>query len=182
MTKIAAQEAPVEPHPALAALKQAMEEAIGLEEQAEQLEEDLKAIRSRLRHLQATQVPEMMMTIGLDTMVSGDWSVSLQEQVSGSLPKDQEARERAIEWLEDHDAADLIKTDVALKFGRSQHNEALALAAELAEKGFEPQVDHGVHSSTLHAYVRERLRDGQDIDLELLGCNVISIAKFKRRK
>jgi len=85
-----------------------------------------------------------------------------------------------MDWLEANEGGSLIKTDVALAFTKSQHNEAIDLARRLEEQGFAPSVQSGVHAQTLQAFARERIRNGDQIDTDVLGLYTGKVAKLKR--
>lgn len=164
----------------LDALNAALAEAIDLEVLAEQLEADLKAAKKALNTLRATRIPDMMGELGMDSVTFRGWKVSVEDFVSGSLPKDPVAHERAVRWLEGEGAGGLIKTDLSIAFGRSQHNEALDLAGRLESEGLAPSVKSTVHPQTLCAFARERIRNGEPLDLEALGLYTGKVAKMKQ--
>jgi hypothetical protein len=166
----------------LESLHKFLEEAVALEEMVEQQEADLKASKAALNALKTQRVPDLMAEMMMDEIVWNGWKVKISDFVSGSLPSDPERRAKAIQWLEENEAGGLIKTEVKVEFGKSQHNEALSVAAELERDGFAPKVDSGVHASTLQAFARERIKNGEAIDTELLGLYTGKIAKFGRSK
>lgn len=161
-------------------LNAALAEAIDLELAVAQLEEDLKAAKKALHTLRSSRIPDIMDELGMDSVTFRGWKVTISDFVSGSLPKDPEANARAIQWLEAEDAGGLIKTDLSLAFGRSQHNEALDLAGRLEAEGLAPAVKSSVHPQTLHSFARERIRNGESLDVEVLGLYVGKVAKMKQ--
>lgn len=168
--------------PNLQSLQRKIQEAIDLQAAADQMEEDLKAVKRNLHVIRTSVLPDMMAEIGVEKLVWNGWSVKIDDFVSGSLPSEPEKREKAIQWLEDHGAGGLIKTQLRLDFAKSQHNEALGLAEALRENGLAPQISSSVHPQTLQAYARERIRNGDDIDAELLGLFTGRVAKFTEGK
>lgn len=169
----------------LGSVTKQIKEALTLAALIEDLEGQLAAAKKSYYEIVNKTLPEMMMDIDTETMSVSGYEVSLKQVVSGSLPsldKHPERRKKAIAWLIDHDAGDLIKTDVEIQFTRSEHNQALSLAAELVEKGFDPKVVSGVHAQTLCAWVRERLANGEPVDIETIGVNVMNVATIKEDK
>lgn len=165
---------------ALASLNNKLAEAIALKEMVDQMEEDLAAAKQSLQSLNTQVIPDMMAELGMDEVVQRGWKIKVGEFVSGSLPKEADKRQKAIDWLTEHDAGDLLKTHLGLDFSRNQHNEALALAADLEKAGLAPKVDSTVHPQTLLAFARERLKNGEPLDTETLGLYTGRVAKFKR--
>lgn len=165
---------------ALDRLNEKLAEAIDLKESVDQMEEDLKAAKQSLNNLNTQIIPDMMAELGMDEVVQRGWKIKVGEFVSGSLPKDEAARARAIKWLEDNDAGELLKTNVSVVFGRSQRDDAIEIAKEIQAHGYAPTLESTVHPQTLQAFARERLKDGQPIDTELLGLYTGRVAKFKK--
>lgn len=165
---------------ALARLNEKLAEAIDLKDAVDQMEEDLSAAKKQLNNLNTQIIPDMMAQLGMEEVTQRGWKIKVGEFVSGSLPKDDAAKERAIHWLEDNGAGELLKTNLSVVFTKSQHNEALSLAAEIEGHGFAPKVESTVHPQTLCAFARERLKNGEPLDTELLGLYTGRVAKFKR--
>lgn len=165
---------------ALARLNEKLAEAIDLKLATDQLEEDLAAAKKQLNNLNTTVIPDMMAELGMEECTQRGWKVKVGEFVSGSLPKDEARLNQAIRWLEEHDAGELIKTSLSVIFTKSQHNEALSLAGQIEQQGFAPNVSSTVHPQTLMAFARERLKNGEDLDTEVLGLYTGRVAKFKR--
>jgi hypothetical protein len=163
----------------LDALQKLLKEAVDLSSTAASLEADLKAAKSALHALTTNRLPDMMTELQMDAAEFAGWKVKIHDFVSGSLPKDEEKRAKAIRWLEEHDGGELVKTSVSLDFAKSQHNEAMSIAGEMEEKGFAPTVKSDVHASTLASYARQRIKDGDDIDAEVLGLYLGKVAKIK---
>jgi hypothetical protein len=165
---------------ALAQLNEKLAEAIDLKGMVDQMEEDLSAAKKQLNNLNTSVIPDMMASLGMSECVQRGWRVKVDQFVSGSLPKEPAARDKAIAWLTDHDAGDLLKTKLSVDFSRSQHNEALSLAADIEAAGFLPVVEATVHPQTLMAFARERLKNGEALDTEVLGLYTGNVAKFKQ--
>lgn len=160
-------------------LNQKMQEVIDLNEMIEQLEADLKAANATLQNLRTKEMPEIMATIQVDSMTFGGFKFDLDTFVSGSLPKEPDSRAKAIEWLEKHDGAELITSDVEVKFARSEHEEAVKIYDFLSAQGLSAVLNSGVHAQTLQAFARRRLADGEDIDFDVLGLYHGKVVKFK---
>lgn len=172
-------DAPASPD-ALTRLNEKLADAISLKETVDQMEEDLGAAKKQLNHLNTVVIPDMMAELGMEECTQRGWNIKVGEFVSGTLPKDPALRNKAIGWLEDHDAGDLLKTQLSVMFSRSQHNEALSLAGTIEDQGFLPVVESSVHPQTLLAFARERMKNGEALDLETLGLYSGRVAKFKR--
>lgn len=147
------------------------------------LEKQLEGMKEEYRVLREHKVPEAMIKANQSQfrVALGDYanvSVEIADFVSGSLPKDETERGMAIEYLEENDAAELIKDTISISFRKSEHNMALDLLGRLKQEGFECVFENTVHHSTLQAWARERLRKGEPIDPEVLGLHVGRYAKL----
>lgn len=179
---LGAKEGAVAPSDALSLLKDCLAEMLDMERVVEQMEEDLKAAKHHLQVIKTSRVPDLMNQVGVSSLTMEGKVVELTDFVSGSLPKDPEKRQRAMEWLENEGAAGLLKTEVSIEFGRNQHNEALSVADDLRNKGYSPLVSSNIAPQTLAKFARDRLKAGESIDFELLGLYTGKVAKVKESK
>lgn len=176
----AAEEGASAPSDKLELLHKQLDEATAMEEQKEQMEADLAALSSALNNLKTKLIPETMLELQMDDLTRNGWNVKISEFVSGSLPKDEEARAKAIAWLEENEGGALIQTTIGMKFAKSQHDEAKALADNLAQEGYAVSLESGVHAATLQKFARERIASGDPLDTEVLGLYTGQVAKIKR--
>lgn len=152
----------------------------------DQMEEDLKAAKAELHKLRTISLPEVMAECQMEDFTINGTKIIVENLVSGSLPKEPEKRAAAIQWLEANEAGGLIKTVVEVEFGKSQHNEAVAVFEDLKKAGHAVTTESSIHPQTLCAFVRERLDNGKPIDTELLGvfsgkiCKIKAASKKKR--
>lgn len=158
-------------------------EIVETEMQIEAMEEALKELKGNNNRIKTIDMPDIMAECGMTSVrtVSGH-TVEIQDFVQGSLTKDPEKRKVAIAWLSDNGAADLIKTEVSVEFGKTEHNEAKNLTESLREQGYPVQEQESIHAQSLLAYARERLRNGEEIPLEELGLFSGRTAKVKAPK
>jgi TolA-binding protein len=174
---------------ALAQLREAIQELEELEQIIEQMQEDLKQAKKRREELKGNpytaetgRIPELMMEMQLDRLTHAGYEVVVEEALAGKLPDDPDRRQAALKYLEANGAEGLIKTDLKLQFGRSQHNEAVSVAEGLRQEGYEPRLESGVHHSSLKAFANERIKNGEPIDTETLGLYTGKVAKTKKVK
>lgn len=155
--------------------------AIALEATVKDLEEALKAQKSVLHNIKNKELPDMMASVGQSDFTTEDgFQIKIEDFVSGSLPKEPLKRQAALLELENTEGGSaIIKNLLSIQFEKKQHNEALALAEELHDKGYDPKVTSDVHPQTLMAFVREKIHSGDEIDYEKLGCYVGRTAKIK---
>lgn len=170
--------------PSLSKLRKLGEDMMQLEREVSDLEELLKIKRSAAYKLKTERLPEEMAKAGLSFFeLKSGGSIEIKDFVQGSLPKEDEQRRiEAIAYLSEIDGEGIIKNSITIEFSKSQHNEALSLNAELQQKGFETVLKHDVHTGTLQAFIREKLRNGENVDANKLGCQIGQVAKVKLEK
>lgn len=154
--------------------------AVDLEATVKDLEEALKHQKGALNDIKTKLLPDAMASVGQTKFTADDGSeISIEDFVAGSLPKDPLKRQAALLELETNGGDGIIKNEIVLEFEKKQHNEALALAEELHDRGYDAKVKSNVHPQTLMAFVREKLRNGEKVEAEKLGCFVGRVAKIK---
>ena len=164
-------------------LHTALEEAISLQELADKMSDDLKTINKTIQSLRTNRIPDLMATLQMEKLTFGGWDVKVDDFISGSLPKEPQKREQAIQWLVDHGGEDIIKTALSADFGRQEYQKALTVASMIKDKtGCDAVVEEGVHPQTLAKFARERIECGEEIDTEVLGLYTGRVAKFKKLK
>lgn len=164
----------------LARITTAAKELIAQQEMIDQMEEDLKAAKAGLQTLSTKTLPDLMTEAAMSSTTIDGYKIDLAPFYSGSLPKPEDARQKAIAWLEANDGGGLIKSTLSIEFGRSQHNVALDLCARLIAEEFPAMLESGVHPQTLLAFVRERVASGAAIDLDVLGVYTGQHVKAKK--
>lgn len=159
-----------------------VDEAAGLDTIIKQMEDDLRAARSSYHELRTKEIPDMMAEMGIEEVTRNGWKVKVEDLVSGSLPKDPEKREVALQTVCDYGAEGIIKTQIVANFDKGEHNIALAACAQLQEQGMDAEVIENIHPQTYLAFARERLKNGEDFDSDKLNLFVSRIAKLKEIK
>jgi len=126
-------------------------------------------------------LPTMLAEIGLTSMKLDDGSeVSIKPQYGANILVDN--RPAAYEWLRENGYDDIIKNTVACTFGRGEDDKASAFKAFAEKEGFFAEQNTGIHHTTLRAFVKERIENGDDFPMELFGAYVGQRAIIKRSK
>lgn len=168
---------------AMQRLVAAAKEVIETEKLIAQLEENLSELKVRHNKTKTITLPDMMAECGLSEFrTDTGFRIAVEDFVTGSLPKEDAKRRDAIAWLESNGAENLIKTELNLAFGKSEHNEAVSLMEDLREKGYTVTSKMGVHPMTLISHIKERLKNGDSVPLETLGLFAGRVAKIKPAK
>lgn len=145
-------------------------EALALKEELDDLDALVKVKKGRENEIKTKLLPDAMAEAGMSEFKTPEGAkISVEDFVAGSLPKEPAERAEAIKEIEAGGGEAMLKSTLTLWFEKSAHNEMLALADDLRGRGLAPVVESSVHPQTLLAWVRERLRGGEPVDLQKLG-------------
>jgi hypothetical protein len=160
------------------------EEAIKLQTSIDNLEEAVKGYKVELNAILATKLPTAMMAANMSSFSTTDGTeLMLKDILSGSLPKeDLVAREAAIKWLRANGARDLIKAKLEAVFNQGDNKTVIATKAALKSLKVPFNIKEDVHPQSLSAYARQRLQNGEEVPLALLGLYSGKIAQIKSEK
>ncbi len=144
------------------------------------LEALLNKAREELRDIAERQVPELMDQIGIgEFKTTSGLKITVSETIRASIPKAKAPL--AFAWLKANGHAAMIKRVVQVAFGKGEDERADELREKLAGE-FSVEDKASVHPSTLAAFVREKLRDGEEVPLDLFGVHRQRVSKITTGK
>jgi len=136
---------------------------------------------AKLFKLQRVRIPELMGTLGISEFKLTDGSlISVKEDVKANITADH--KPAAFAWLVEHNFDGIIKTNVAVAFGKGEMGKAKEAMAILEKAGFSGAMDQSVHPATLKSFVKERLEKGDNIPIDTFGIFEFKQAKIKLPK
>ena len=150
-----------------------------VEQEVEEAETLLKNLKSEKQKLSTQMIPDLMDEMGVERVDVDGLTVTKKQIVAASIPVDK--RELAFDWLRERGLDDIIKNDVICSFGRGQDNLAKDAFWTLKDKGLEPSTKTHIHPMTLKAFVKDRVEQGQEIDLDLFGAFLTNAVEIKRK-
>ena len=161
-------------------------ELSGLIKTTTSIMKDLKAAEGEVKRLKGERdrylydlIPAKMGETGLSKVEVEGNQVTLQQFVSGTMPKDPLQREMAFSHLRDIGAEDFIKNEISIRFGLREDNKAKSVQADLDNQGFDTASKVWVEPMTLKKLIKDRIEAGQEIDLEMFNGYVGTVAKIK---
>ena len=161
-------------------------ELSGLIKTTTSIMKDLKAAEGEVKRLKVERdrylydlIPAKMGETGLSKVEVEGNQVTLQQFVSGTMPKDPLQREMAFSHLRDIGAEDFIKNEISIRFGLREDNKAKSVQADLDNQGFDTASKVWVEPMTLKKLIKDRIEAGQEIDLEMFNGYVGTVAKIK---
>lgn len=158
------------------------ERQLDLEALIEEAEENLKSLKEQHRAVSENDLPEAMEEAGmLEFKLSDGRKITIVTKYYASIPNDRIAD--AFRWLRERGHDGIIKRDITVQFGKGDDELAAKYAKWLRDRlGDKPVTikdkEH-VHHSTLRAFVREQIEEGEDIPMDSFGVFIRNVAEIK---
>jgi len=163
----------------LSSLSRLADELAECERHVAQLESQVENARKRMADLAERQIPEMMDDLCLETFTTTNgFRVDVKKTVRASVPAHR--RNEAMDWLDANGHGGLVKRNISVAFTREQQDDATRLQSELAESFENVRAERKVEPSTLSAFIREQLKQGAEIPMDLFGAWEQRIARISR--
>lgn len=147
------------------------DEAVMLQSEIDNLNQQVDELNTRLRYLTEKEMPRCFRELNTTRVDLSDGTVlSVKEFISGTLNRAPD-REFAIKWCEDNGFDELFTVDVGLTFPRGDKQEALVVREKLEQEGYAVEFKEGIHPQTfasnlrkLHQENEEKLKQGIAVD------------------
>lgn len=158
---------------------------------------DLKELTDEKFNLEMAVLPELMTQLGIDKykttsgiLVQMDPFVQASLPAAGAIDKAtgeekvalEEKLQAGLQYLRDHDAESLIKSQVIIAFGKGEESQKQALVTQLEAEGHKTLAVETVHPQTLVSYIKEQLAAGIDVPFETFNIYSGKKAKVKMPK
>jgi hypothetical protein len=152
----------------LTVLSQLADELNEADEAVQEAERQLKAAKERFTDLAERTIPDLMDENGIQEFKTNKgFEISIAEKLVGNITKAKE--QEAHQWLADNGFDSLLKNQFKLDFNKGEDDLAQEVERYLVEHGIAADRKRYIHPQTLHAFLREKLEDGEDIPLDLFG-------------
>ena len=149
-----------------------------VENDIEDAETHLKALKQEKHKLSVENIPALMDEMGVERLDVDGVTVERKMIVAASIPVAN--KDQAFDWLRDNNLDDIIKNDVVVSFSAGQDNMAGAVIDDLRTQGLDPAQKTHIHPSTLKSWVRQRVEAGKELDFDTFGVFVGNEATIKR--
>ena len=168
-------------------LRAKADEARDLELQISQAEERLREMKTRRNVVLREELVDAMQEAGMTEMTlaaAGNLPalrLKLGTEVRASIAQgwSHEKRREAFNYLDEHDAGDLILTQIAVEFPREERAMALRLREKLSRE-HQVILKETVHHQTLTAWLKERVEAGDAVPLDVIGGYVGRIVRIEK--
>jgi hypothetical protein len=154
----------------------------GIEDEIDRTEELLKNLKTMADDIGSRVIPELLAEQGLSSIKLADGSsVSVKREYRCTLPKEDDRKEAAHNWLRKNGLGDIIKNNVFVTFGKGEDDKAQRLLDLAASNGFTPQQKSDVAWNTLTALFQERVESGLDMPSDVFSTWIKDRTKITRK-
>jgi len=134
-----------------------------LEYEIKELEEQLKERKAACKEIIEYLIPSILEENDItEVRFKDETKVTLKKEYYATFPKNKQ--EKLSRWLQDHSLYDIVSTEITLDFGKGNMKDVVECCQYLEEDGYEPCIEEKIHSSTLKAFVRERMENKKKIE------------------
>jgi hypothetical protein len=146
-------------------------------------EAELKVKKLKARHEQIAeeQLPELFREVGMKelTTLTG-LPLKLKNKVHTNISKGR--KPKAIAWLDEHGQGGMVKRSVIIDFDKTQQDKVDALFRLIGKGWPNHRAELDVHASTVKAFVKKRLENGETIDHEIFGIHCVDVVEISSSK
>ena len=159
-------------------IKQKCEQLLEAQEKIGEIEALLKDAKNIANNLKMKELPNLMSAVGIEMLKLGDKTISLDNKISGTWPKDEISIIRAVDYLRQCEGEGIIKTRIEIDFPRDEYEVAQEICEEIDDR-CTPTLKEFVHPQTLQKFAKERIENGEPVELERLNLHAFQVVKVK---
>jgi len=166
-------------------LNQLVHDQLLAEDEVVKAENALTTAKKRLARLSEYVIPDVMEEMGINEYKTNDGlTIKLKQAIRASIAEVNRAD--AFDWMTDHDHEAMIKTSIVIEkpalLDDFENADELKEALQLVMDNLPSTENKSIHSSTLSAFVRDKLEDGEEIPLDTFSVfrQVTSVIKTSK--
>ncbi len=155
------------------------------EDEVAKAENALATAKKKLARLSEYVIPDVMEEMGITEYKTNDGlTIKLKQAIRASIAEVN--RSDAFGWMTDHDHEAMIKTSIVIEkpalLDDFENADELKEALQLVMDNLPSSENKSIHSSTLSAFVRDKLEDGEEIPLDTFSVfrQVTSVIKTSK--
>jgi len=166
-------------------LNQLVHDQLRAEDEVAKAENALATAKKKLARLNEYVIPDVMEEMGINEYKTNDGlTIKLKQAIRASISELN--RSDAFGWMTDHDHEAMIKTSIVIEkpalLDDFENADELKEALQLVMQNLPSSENKSIHSSTLSAFVRDKLEDGEEIPLDTFSVfrQVTSVIKTSK--
>lgn len=133
------------------------------------------------RQIAEEQLPELFQQVGMSELTTlKGLPLKLKNKVFTNISKGR--KPTAIAWLDANGQGGMVKRCVIIDFDKTQEEKVEALLRLIGKGWPNNRTELDVHGSTVKAFVTKRLKDGEDIPLDIFGVHCVDVVEITSKK
>jgi len=133
-------------------------------------EEELAEHKEKEKRLSQEIIPNKMLSLNLTMFaLANGKKIEIKHKFVGSIPKSDDLRQRAFDWLIDNNLEDIIKNEIRCDFKKGEKELADKVVEAISSLGVTYSRKKDVHHQTLKATAKDLIKRGQNVPLDTLG-------------
>jgi hypothetical protein len=152
-----------------------------LEGKISERQAEIKDLEAQVREISWNQIPELLDSLNMESFKLKDGSeIKVTAKLRLSIPKDPDRLAEVIKWIIENDGEYLIKEEFGFKFDKGQGDAANQFAAYCEKYPGRLNMAHseGVETNSVKAFLKNKLEDGEEVPLAMLGGHRQTIAEI----
>lgn len=142
------------------------------------LTDEIARLSKKKALIEEETIPSSFFELGIKSIKLEDGrSVKVNLDVYSSLANDN--KPVAYRWLAEHNFGGLIKVQIVANYSKGEREKAEQEYAKLIEAGVDAGLKEDVHHSTLASFLREQIKAGNDLPLDIFGARSVFRTKIK---
>jgi hypothetical protein len=158
------------------------EEMASLEEKITNQEKALADLKADYKKLSEESIPTLMGNLKLDEIkTENGFKVEIIKTMRASIPaKDEQKKQKALEWLIEHKFENLIKEQVKIEFGKGESKFSKKFKGDLKKRKHKLRwsAAETVHPKTLSAFIDEQMQAGKQIPMDIFQAAYVKKASI----
>lgn len=151
-----------------------------LDKQIAEQELKLKKIKSARNQIAEEQLPELFAEVGMSELrTRSGLPLKLKNKIFTNISKDR--KPKAIAWLDENGQGGMVKRCVIIDFDKTQQGKVQALLRLIGKGWPNNRVELDVHASTVKAFVKRRLEDGEELPLDIFGVHCVDVVEISSK-
>jgi len=140
----------------------------------------LKKLYSVRNQIAEEQLPELFNEVGMSELKTrSGLPLKLKNKVFTNISKDR--KPKAIAWLDKNGQGGMVKRCVIIDFDKTQTEKVQALLRLIGKGWPNNRVELDVHASTVKAFVKRRLEDGEELPLDIFGVHCVDVVEISSK-
>ena len=162
-------------------LNQLADELLEAQKELADAEAVVETKKNIVRDIAEKRIPEAVDGVEGKIDLGNDRTLEIKEEIRASVAGEKLAP--AVQWLDDNDYGGIVKRQLIFEFGKDDHEKVKKfkklMAPIIKEHKLVMKDKQAIHPQTLLAWVKERLKEGDNLPVDTFGIFRQRTAKVK---